>query len=46
MAKKELNDDLFAGASISESGKKSKKKKKSKKGKNQRRVFLLTRQSC
>jgi len=27
MAKKELNDDLFAGASISESGKKSKKEK-------------------
>lgn len=46
MAKKELNDDLFAGASISESGKKSKKEKSPKRAKNQRRVFLLTRQSC
>ncbi|MDE6658515.1 MAG: peptidylprolyl isomerase [Eubacterium sp.] len=37
MAKKELNDDLFAGGSISDSGKKSKKAKKSAKGKKSRK---------
>ncbi len=37
MAKKELNDDLFAGASISDSGKKSKKEKNPKKGKKSKK---------
>ncbi|MDE5604311.1 MAG: peptidylprolyl isomerase [Eubacterium sp.] len=37
MAKKELNDDLFAGGSVLDGGKKSKKEKKSPKGKKSKK---------